>query len=66
MDFHYRGNTAEYNHLIRKPGSTSSDLNFECNLRNYANRTNFNTNKPWMYPDIKKSTPLKSSDKIIS
>ena len=40
-------------------GSNVSQLNFEMKLRTYKNLTDYNANKPWLYPATKEFSPKK-------
>ena len=58
IDFLYSGNTSEVNHLIKRSGANSTALNFDLNLRNYVNQTNYRAEEPWIWPQPKKIDPV--------
>ena len=60
LDFDYAGDSAKYAHLIEKREDGRPDrgqLNFEMNLRQYKNTTEFNAFKPFLFPGVKSFSP---------
>jgi hypothetical protein len=62
LDFDYAGNSSHFQHLIDKrpegqgfPNKTQ--LNFEFNLRNYKNTTEFLAGKPFLFPSVRQFSP---------
>lgn len=63
VDFDYSGNTSNVADLIKHKtkgdhGSSPAGLDFELNLRSYVNRTNFNSQAPFIYPKPVKANPV--------
>ena len=62
LDFDYAGDSAKFQHLIdKRPDGLGQpnkvQLNFEMNLRNYKNTTEFNAARPFLFPGVKTFSP---------
>ena len=62
VDFDYIGNSASFEHCIKKqvgmPHPNSSQINFEMKLRGYKNTSDFLGEKPFEYPEKKSFSPV--------
>lgn len=64
IDFNYAGDSSKVQHLLeRRPDGQGfagkSQLDFELNLRNYKNTTEFMAPKPFLFPTVKTFSPAK-------
>jgi hypothetical protein len=63
IDIDYAGDSSKFQHLIDKREEVGfpnkSMLNFEMNLRNYKNVTDYNAYKPFLFPAIRDFSPKK-------
>ena len=64
IDFNYAGDTAQVQHLLEKRPdgqgfASRAQLDYEMNLRNYKNTTEFNAQKPFLFPAVKAFSPAK-------
>lgn len=62
LDFEYAGDSAAFEHLIgKRPDGLGypdkGQLNFEMNLRNYKNTTEFNAARPFLFPTVRQFSP---------
>ena len=62
LDFEYAGDSAKFQHLIdKRPDGLGypdkGQLNFEMNLRNYKNTTEFNAARPFLFPAVRQFSP---------
>ena len=56
-DIDFVGNTSQYSHMIKNLNLNKDELNFNMNLRNYKNTSNFGADKPFKYPAQKAFSP---------
>ena len=56
-DLDFVGNTSDYSHLIKNMTLDRDQINFNMNLRNYKNTSNFGAEKPFKYPPPRAFSP---------
>ena len=57
VDFDHIGDTSKYEHIIRNNSQTKDVIQFNMNLRNYKNSTNFESSDTWQLPALKQHSP---------